>query len=284
LKDGPSWSPRLTGFPPEEEVLVDLDPSAQERSTAPPVGLGFSAWLVDGDWRHADVEIGSEGCVEGTDRPLTGVLFAYLDVVTGSPPSGAMNPTVDLGVRLFSSPRRGRIRFTARTLRLGRTLYVGEVEMRQGQEHAPFGVATATFMNQPVPFPERTDEATDRYGKWDGIKTSYTRLADARRVGHGSFELVADLHTPQGTVSGATLGRLVELAAVDLLAGDGPVGVDELDVRFLNKVKVGPLRATATVLGRRENATTVRVEVMDTGNEGRLVTYAVAVCRPLRTS
>jgi acyl-coenzyme A thioesterase PaaI-like protein len=247
-----------------------------------PFGSGLAAWLADGEWRHTQVQIGPEGCIEGTDRPLTGVLFAHLDVVTGSPPSGPMNPTVDLHVRLFSPPRLGTIRFTARTLRLGRTLYVGEAEMRHEQEQMPFGVAIATFVNQPIPFPHLMDSASLQTGDTDGPRTGYKRLSSALRVGLGSFELVANIQTPQGTVSGATLGRLAEVAAMDLLGGAD--AVDEMDVRFLNKVKVGPLRATATTLGRRDDATTVRIEITDTGHQDRLVTYALAVCRPLRTS
>jgi acyl-coenzyme A thioesterase PaaI-like protein len=259
---------------------VGLIAGGPEGATARPIGSDLTSWLVDGEWRHTQVQIGPEGCIEGTDRPLTGVLFAHLDVVTGSPPSGPMNPTVDLNVRLFSPPRLGTIRFTARTLRLGRTLYVGEAEMRHELEQMPFGIGIATFLNQPIPFPHLLDSASLPTGETEGPRTGYKRLTDARRVGLGIFELVANIHTPQGTVSGATLGRLAELAATDLLGG--AEAVDEMDVRFLNKVKVGPLRATATVLGRRDDATTVRIEITDTGNQDRLVTYALAVCRHLR--
>jgi acyl-coenzyme A thioesterase PaaI-like protein len=261
---------------------VGLIAGAPEGGTTRPVGSYLTSWVVDGEWRHTQVQIGPEGCIEGTDRPLTGVLFAHLDVVTGSPPSGPMNPTVDLHVRLFSPPRLGTIRFTARTLRLGRTLYVGEAEMRHEHEQNSFGVAMATFLNQPIPFPDLMDPASLETGQTDGPRTGYRRLTAAHRVGPGSFELVADIHTPQGTVSGATLGRLAEVAAMDLLGGTD--AVDEMDVRFLNKVKVGPLRATATVLGQRDEATTVRIEITDTGNQDRLVTYALAVCRHLGTS
>jgi acyl-coenzyme A thioesterase PaaI-like protein len=243
-------------------------------------------WVLDGEWRHTEGRIGPEDCIEGTDRPSTGVLFAYLDVVTGSPPSGIMNPTVDLQVRLLSRPRSGTIRFTARTLRLGRSLYVGEAEMRHSDGGTPFGIALATFINQPIPFPERHDPERDGPEGPEGARTSFYRFSGARRVGPGMFELIADIHTPQGTVGGATLGRLAEMTAVDLMrgAGAGVVAVDELDVRFLHKVRRGPLVSTGTVLGERAGATTVRVEVTDSGDDDRLVTYALAVCRSVRPS
>src|SRR3954454_11850521 len=101
---------------------------------------GFTPWAGEGEWRHTALDLGPEDCIEGTDRPRTGILFAYLDVVLGSPPSGIMNPTVDLQVRLFETPRSGRVHFRSRTLRLGRTLGVGEAEMRRSPDEAPFGI------------------------------------------------------------------------------------------------------------------------------------------------
>jgi acyl-coenzyme A thioesterase PaaI-like protein len=260
--------------------LIEVDGAAPGDGPAPPAGPGLSSWTIDGEWRHAYAEIGLESRIEGTDRPHTGVLFAYLDVVTGSPPSGVMNPTVDLQVRLFSPPRLGIIQFTARTLRLGRSLYVGEAEMRHQDEETPFGVGVATFVNKPMPHPDRSDS---RGWLSDGsIPSVHRPISDVRRIAAGSFEMDADLHTPQGTVSGATLGRLAELAAVDLLGG--AVVVDELDVRFLNKVKAGPIQASAVRVGRRADATTVRIEIVDLGDRDRLVTYALAVCREQRST
>jgi acyl-coenzyme A thioesterase PaaI-like protein len=256
-----------------EELRVNLK---QREATEPsrPLAGGLEAWTVDGGWRHTSVRIGPEGCVDGTDRILTGLLFAYADIVTGSPPSGPMNPTVDLQVRLFAPARMGLIRFTARTLRLGRTLYVGEAEMRHGSEEQPFGLAVATFVNQPISVPDLPESARNATGgKLEGIG----RLTGFQRIGPGCLELGVDLRTPQGTVPGATLGLLVEAAATNLLGPESRV--NELDVRFLNKVRVGPIRATATALGHRDHDTTVRVDIVDVGNNDRLVTFALAVCR-----
>ena len=265
--------PRQTG----EEIRLGSDINESEGGGAP-TGEGLSPWIPDGEWRHTQVRIGPESCAPGTGRPLTGVLFAYLDVVTGSPPSGAMNPTVDLEIRLFSAPKCGIVRFRARTLRLGRTLYVGEAELRHEDDEEPFAAGVATFVNGPLPFPERGQPDTEQ-GDHSGVGLSYRPLTGVERVSAGCLQMEADIETVQGTVSGATLGRLVEMSAVDLLSGSDAV-VDELEVRFLNRVRVGPLRATADVLGRRDGTTTVRVEVLDLGDGGRLVTYGLALCRP----
>jgi acyl-coenzyme A thioesterase PaaI-like protein len=255
-------------------------PMAKDADEPDIAHLGLAPWEIDGAWRETRVDIGPEAGPMDSDRPLTGVVFAWLDVVTGMPPSGAMNPTVDLQVRLFRPLRHGTVHFRARTLRLGRTLYVGEVEIRQERSGPPVGVALATFLNQPIPFPNRADP------RWRQVPRAGGRppggIDGARRLSPGVLELDADLETPQGTVGGATLGRLVESAAVDIF--DTAVAVDELDVRFLRRVRRGPIRTAARVVGRRDDATTVRVEVVDAGDDARLVTYALAVCRPTGAS
>jgi acyl-coenzyme A thioesterase PaaI-like protein len=249
-----------------------------EQGYQPTIGLlGLTPWVIDGEWRDTQIELQPEGDHVASERPLMGVLFSWLDVATGMPPSGAMNPTVDLQVRLFAAPRHGTVFFRARTLRLGRTLYVGEVEIRQEQGGPLLGIAVATFMNQPVPFPDRAGPAWNRAARRGRRPTD--GVADAHRLGPGVLELEVDLETPQGTVGGATLGRLAEAAAVDVF--DTAVAVDELDVRFLRRVRQGPIRTSADVVGGRDGTSTVRVEVIDTGHLDRLVTYALAVCRPV---
>jgi acyl-coenzyme A thioesterase PaaI-like protein len=258
----------------DPQIEVEVGPEVETGT-----GVEVGGWVLDGEWRHRRVHLGADTCLAGTDRPLTGVLFGHLDIVTGTPPSGPMNPTVDLQIRLFSPPSVGTIVFTARTLRLGRTLYVGEAEMRNEGDSSPFGIGIATFVNQPVPFPERSDPGMGGRSDWSEFHGRGMTPLGTRRVAAGTLELAADLNTPQGTVSGATLGRLVEATALDLFAESGSQVVDELDVRFLNKVKRGPLVASAALLARRDDSVTVRVDVRDAGDADRLVTYALAVCR-----
>jgi acyl-coenzyme A thioesterase PaaI-like protein len=262
------------------------------QSVTAAAGPGLSPWELDGDWRHTEGWIGPEGCIEGTDRPLTGVLFGYLDIVAGCPPSGPINPTVDLQVRLFSQPRQGPIRFTARTLRQGRSLYVAEIEMRHAPDEQPFGVGLATFVNRPMSVVDRTARGAGSSGESEGdipggegdVDVEDRRsapLTGTRRLRPGCLELDASeiSNHPHRTVSGATLGRFIEQATMDLFGG--AARVDELDVRFLDRVKIGPIRATATSLGGRGPTTTVRVEVVDAGHQDRLVTYGLAGCSAL---
>jgi hypothetical protein len=56
-----------------------------------------------------------------------------------------------------------------------------------------------------------------------------------------------------------------------VLALDGAPVPSELEVRFTGAVRQGPMRATATSLGPW-----VRIEVVDAGNDDRLVAVAAA--------
>src|SRR5215211_4403610 len=152
--------------------------------------------------------IGPDSCIDGTDRPRTAVLFGHVDVVSGSPPSGPMHPTVDLELRLFEPPRSGLTHFAGRTLRLGGSLYVGEVELRHDRDKAPFGIAVATFVNG-LRLPVATSADPPEV-------TTAPCLTGADRVAPGVVELAEHLDTPQGSVTGAVLALLAEEAAIDV--------------------------------------------------------------------
>ena len=258
----------------EESATFDREPWG-------PVEPEFSPWEIDGEVRHTRVTIGPEGCEEGSERPLTGVLFAYLDVVAGCPPWGPLNPTIDLRVELFDEPRLGAVRFTSRTLRLGRTLYVSETQMRQEGAEVPFGISLATFLNNPVDDLALAGTREERLAARPFPAEHYRRLTRTRHVRPGCVDLDVDLSSPQGTVGGQTLARLVEVAALDLLGPPRSHVVDELDVRFLTRTKQGPIRATARILGRPGGHVIVGVEVRDLSADDRLTTYAHVRCRVL---
>jgi acyl-coenzyme A thioesterase PaaI-like protein len=84
---------------------------------------------------------------------------------------------------------------------------------------------------------------------------------------------------PGGTIQGGAQALLGEMAAERALAGRGPFTVNDLEIRYLNRVAVGPLVATAEVLAAGDDEATVRVPLVDRGNSGRLVSLVTAVCR-----
>ena len=70
------------------------------------------------------------------------------------------------------------------------------------------------------------------------------------------------------SLQGGIVALLGETAAESLTGQP----VRDLDIRFFTGVRVGPGRATAEVIGDGS----VRVEVRDAGNDGRLAALAVA--------
>ena len=67
----------------------------------------------------------------------------------------------------------------------------------------------------------------------------------------------------------------LELAAESAVDQDEPFVITDLDARYLNRVKVGPVEAVAELLIDRPPRRTFVVHIRDTG-EGRVVTYVTA--------
>jgi acyl-coenzyme A thioesterase PaaI-like protein len=83
-----------------------------------------------------------------------------------------------------------------------------------------------------------------------------------------------------GTIQGGAQATMAEVAAERALAGRGPYLVSDLHLRYLSALKVGPAVARAEVLPGDELRPVVRVSITDGGADGRLVSTAIAVCRP----
>jgi acyl-coenzyme A thioesterase PaaI-like protein len=73
---------------------------------------------------------------------------------------------------------------------------------------------------------------------------------------------------PAGTIQGGAVALLVELAA-ESSAG---APIEDLEIRYLSAIRVGPARATAEVIAPG----LIRVELRDVGRPDRLATVALA--------
>ena len=78
------------------------------------------------------------------------------------------------------------------------------------------------------------------------------RVIDAAE-GVVQVEVTPELRNPAGTLQGAMVALLAEAAAEDLVATrfESPVVVTDLDLRYLRKAEVGPVRTRSTALGHR---------------------------------
>jgi uncharacterized protein (TIGR00369 family) len=115
--------------------------------------------------------------------------------------------------------------------------------------------------------------------EWLGIR-------DVAGAAPGVVELdvTAAVRNPWGIVHGGVTAALVDIAAERAVASRSAVPVDlvqtgDVSLHFLAPSRVGPVRATATVMGERADGAVVLVEVRDVGRD-RVAARAVASVRP----
>jgi acyl-coenzyme A thioesterase PaaI-like protein len=82
-----------------------------------------------------------------------------------------------------------------------------------------------------------------------------------------------------GTIQGGAQAAMAEIVTERALADRGRYIVYDLHLRYLSAIKVGPAVARPDVLSGDERPI-VRVSITDGGADSRLVTTAIAVCRP----
>ncbi|HZA77179.1 MAG TPA: PaaI family thioesterase [Acidimicrobiales bacterium] len=248
--------------------------------------LGLELW-AESDTTHGRLELGPEMCAPGTMRPRIGLLATLADVVAGSQPTGPINPTVDLRIQMLSMPSApGTVRAVCRPLKVGRRLFVGETLMHLDGEREPFARSTVTFMNQPMRF--QPTSAPQLRPAMTG--SSFDELLAARYIDQHTVAVDPRpaLGNSRGTVQGGVQALVAELASEWALAPRGRFAVTDLEIRYLNRVKGGPLVARAEVLsaasgGRAGSAgsgdVAVRVPLTDGGAGDRLVSLVSATCR-----
>jgi len=245
-----------------------------DRNTHVIAELGLDHW-IDGPLSRGRAPVLPGMRVPGTDHLRIGVLTILADVVAGQPAIGAITPTTDINVHVLGPPPARTIHLVSTVLKAGATLLVAETELRADDTEQPFAVSLATFMNRRL----ELDPADG--GPAPVLSRPFAERMGARRLGPGTFELdneaeLANGH--HGTIQGGVMATLVELAAESL--GERPELVISLDIRFLNRVKVGPARAVARPVLSAGDQRMVGVTVTDVGDGDRVVSYAMTRCVP----
>jgi acyl-coenzyme A thioesterase PaaI-like protein len=240
--------------------------------------LGLEHWIGDG-LSHGRAAIVPEMWVPGTEIVRIGVLAALADVIAGQPPTGPVSPTTDINVLVARVRPMRSVALTSRVLKAGRTLFVAETLLTADDEAEPFATSLATFMNRLIamdgPGPHRGGRPPARL-----TEPLHARIG-ARVIGPGSVELSpqADINNDvHGTVLGGVTAMLAELAAESALAAEGMFVATDLDIRFLNRVKVGPVRATTRMLVPGPQDRLLGVAVVDAGDGERPIAYATVRC------
>jgi acyl-coenzyme A thioesterase PaaI-like protein len=247
--------------------------------------LGLEVWHDDGrTWGRATIR--PEMWAPGSRRPRLGLLFTLADVVGGSPATGTLTPTIDLRLQLLTAaPSEGEILMEARPLKIGRRLWTGEVLFRTPGASELFAWCDFSFMNQRIA--ALIGEEPGRGRVRDRVPalpaSSFDELFQMRSLDDGTTEM--DSHETvrnglAGTIMGGAQAMMAEVAAERAVADRGRYVVSDLHVRYLSAVREGPAVARAEVLPGDQTAPTVRVSITDGGADHRLVSTAMAVCRP----
>ncbi len=219
------------------------------------------------------------------------VLAFAIDVVAGIPldrEADMWTLTSDMTVRMRPVPAPRRIDATSEVLRQGRRSATSVVDMRtdEGTPIATGAIGFTKVPRKPTDPPKPLTPLDQIPTVFRGIST----LARPLRVEAGievidaaegklQVELTADLLNPAGTLQGAMVALVAEAAAEDLMAtrfGSSFV-VTDLDLRYLRKTGLGPVRTRTTLLGDRPDSA-IQIELIDlSNNEITTLVYAAAV-------
>jgi acyl-coenzyme A thioesterase PaaI-like protein len=212
-------------------------------------------------------KIGSDGTARAA-AVLMGVdMAAGVAAGLGVAPDWAM--TADTSVQFVGEARQGPLRVDARCIKPGRTQSLAEATVEDEGTGSVVAVATAnhgvmrpTFANELMTmeiggtshFDRPADAGTGRLESHFGLS-----------VGEGEVRIPVDERTrnPWGILHGGLTGLVVEVIASSV----GMTTLDEVMMRFMRPVRVGPGRATVaadlSLAGRR----VLRIEMWDEGAE-----------------
>jgi uncharacterized protein (TIGR00369 family) len=224
----------------------------------------------------------------------TGALLTLCDNVGGFCAGLAALPegwvvSTNLTLTLTPVQASGPLRLRSTVLRAGRAAIVTDVRVTDSgardaivadavltsavlvPEGGPPQWARPAHMQAPPPA-----GALPPLVEWLGIR-------DVAGTPPGVVELdVTDaVRNPWGIVHGGVTASLVDVAAERAVQSRSAALVETGDValHFLAPARVGPVRATATVMGERADGVVAVVEVRDVGHD-RVVARAIATVRP----
>ena len=253
-----------------------------------PSRLGVAARFED-DHLIIELRPQEEALLHGSVR--ASVLSFVIDVVAGIPLDQDANMwtlTSDMTVRMRPMPAPERIDATSAILRQSRRSATSLVELRTG-EGAPIATGAIGFRKVPRKASD-PPKPNVPLGQTPVIFRDPTTLARPLREEAGievidaaegvvQVEVTPPLRNPAGTLQGAMVALLAEAAAEDLMATRFglPFVVTDLDLRYLRKAQVGPVRTRSRLLGTEPDAP-VQIELIDTStDEITTLVYATAV-------
>ena len=254
-----------------------------------PARLGTTARL-EGDELLVELEPGPAVLHHGVVR--TSVLSYLVDCVAGIPldrDPDAWTLTTDMTVRARPVPAPDRVTARFRLLRQGRRSATGAVDLHDG-DGAVLGTGAIGFArvprrdDDPPKVHLAVDELVARFAASPVVSEPLRTAAGIEVVdpaaGVVEVPITNALRNPAGTLQGAMVALVAEVAAEEALAPRSacPVVVTDLDLRYLDRTRAGPVRTRTEVIGDGPDAPVV-VELVDLSTD-TVTTLAHARARP----
>jgi acyl-coenzyme A thioesterase PaaI-like protein len=213
----------------------------------------------------------------GSGLPRASVLATIADCMAGIPACLTTAPrlavTLDIVVHNVAERCGDRLDIAGEIVKQGRSTVAGEVRFSDARTKALVALSYVTFMASPRPQDQApplvrgmrtTGSMTTPFPDFLGLRTIAPGVAE--------IDLVQFVMQASRTLQGGVFGLLAEVAAASLTQSP----VLDLDIRYLSAVRVGPGRATGTMLGDD----LVRVEVRDRGSDDRLASLILVRVAP----
>ncbi|HEX3795239.1 MAG TPA: hypothetical protein VHV57_12135 [Acidimicrobiales bacterium] len=260
-------------------------------SVSLPSRLGVTAQVRDGELTmqlEPSAEVIRNGAVRAS--VLSFMIDAVAGIVLDDDPD-AWTLTTDMTVRMRPIPAPAFITTRSTILRRGRRSGTARVDLVTA-DGAPVGTGAIGFARVPrretdPPKPQVTLERITSLFRGPSLLTHPLRDEAGIMVLEAADGIVEvpvtnDLRNPAGTLQGAMVALVAEVAAEELVSTrfDLPAVVIDLDLRYLAQTGDGPVRTRSTLLGDGPDAP-VQVELFDLSRD-RLTTlvYARAVLIP----
>ncbi len=173
--------------------------------------------------------------------------------------------TSDLSVRMRPEPAPGRIEAVNTIVRRGRRSATCQVELT-ADDGRPVATGAIGFVSvprkegDPPKFLLRPDQAPDLFDGTGSLTRPLREEAGIEVIdaeeGVVEVEVTPALQNPAGTLQGAMVALVAEAAAEDLVTtrSGSPALVVDLDLRYLGKTTVGPVRTRSRLLGEGPGA------------------------------
>jgi acyl-coenzyme A thioesterase PaaI-like protein len=208
-----------------------------------------------------------------TGPPRASVLATIADCIAGIPACLVTAPslavTLDIAVRMVAEHAGDHLDVVGEVVKRGRSTVAAEVRFTEAQTHDLVAISYVTFMASPRP-QDLAPPLARGMQTTGSMPIAFPEFVGTRTLSTGVVEvdLTPFVMQASGSLQGGVVALIGEVAAESLTRSQ----VLDLDIRYLSAVRVGPGRATATML----RADLVRVEVRDIGSDNRLAALIFA--------